>query len=54
MKSSVGRQLLGFLFVVAIFAFVFKEAFPALTWLDLGEFLSRWARLLECRSWAQD
>ena len=26
------------LFVLAIFAFVFKEAFPALAWLDLGEF----------------
>ena len=28
------------LFVLAIFAFVFKEAFPALSWLDLGEFFT--------------
>ena len=28
------------LFVLAIFAFVFKEAFPALQWLDLGEFFT--------------
>ena len=28
------------LFVLAIFAFVFKEAFPALGWLDLTEFIT--------------
>lgn len=28
------------LFVVAIFAFVFKEAFPAFAWLDLTEFVT--------------
>ena len=28
------------LFVLAIFAFVFKEAFPAFEWLDFGEFLT--------------
>lgn len=28
------------LFVLAIFIFVFKEALPALRWLDLGEFLT--------------
>ncbi len=28
------------LFVIAIFVFVFKEAFPALAWLDLGEFFT--------------
>jgi len=28
------------LFVLAIFAFVFKEAFPALAWLDLREFFT--------------